>query len=117
MKRHKLHTQDYVEHLITAIGRIRGYTDGVSRESLGNTRMIVDATMRNVGVLSVAARDLLRSDPHFATSHPQIPFQAILTLCDRILGADFTVDVDMLFRAIRHDLPELERALLQLKQP
>ncbi|WP_028205776.1 HepT-like ribonuclease domain-containing protein [Paraburkholderia nodosa] len=115
MKKDDLRTSDYIEHILTAIERVREYTASVSLESFQATPMIIDAVVRNLEIVGEAARNIMLDDPGFIDSHPEIPWQEMYGTRNRISHGYFANNTEVVWRTIQHDLPDLERQLLSLK--
>ncbi|WP_321884518.1 HepT-like ribonuclease domain-containing protein [Paraburkholderia bannensis] len=111
----ELRTPHFVEHMLTAVGRIREYTAPLSLDTFKATPMAIDAVARNFEILGEAARNIMRMDPEFTVRHAAIPWQDIYGMRNQLSHAYFAIDLDLVWQTIQHDLPELQRALLRLK--
>ncbi|QBQ98152.1 DUF86 domain-containing protein [Paraburkholderia pallida] len=116
MKKGDLRTRDYIEHILTAIERIRDYTASVTLETFQTTPMVIDAVVRNLEIIGEAARNVIQDDPTFIAAHPEIPWQAMYATRNRVSHGYFDIDTRTVWVTVQNDLPELERALLPLKQ-
>ncbi|SPB15527.1 hypothetical protein NOV72_02747 [Caballeronia novacaledonica] len=76
MSRDALTLREYVDHVITAIGRIARYTDGLDEAAFGDDELVQDAVIRNIEVIGEACRNIRRYFPAFVARHPEVPFQS-----------------------------------------
>ena len=117
MKKNELRTPHYLQHILTAIARIRAYTAPLSIETFEATPMAVDAVVRNFEIIGQAARNIMRGDPGFAAAHPEIPWDVMYGMRNQVSHAYFAVDLGVVWHTAQNDLPELENKLLSLNQP
>ena len=102
---------DYIEHILTAIGRIFTYTQGVDHELFTNGGLIQDAVIRNLEIIGEASHRITIRFPDFAALHPEIPLGPAHQMRNIIAHVDFKVDLDLVWQTIVTDLPSLARAL------
>lgn len=74
-----------------------------------NTPLIQDAVIRNVEVIGEAANNIQRVHPAFADQHPEIPWQLMYAMRNRLSHGYDAIDLDLVWRAISDNLPELYR--------
>ncbi|WP_322042941.1 DUF86 domain-containing protein [Paraburkholderia sp. J67] len=113
----ELRTPHFIEHMLTAIARIREYTAPLSVQSFKATPMAIDAVVRNFEIIGEASRNIMRVDPDFVARHGDIPWQDMYGMRNQMSHAYFAVDLDLVWQTIQRDLPELERALQRSRQP
>lgn len=116
MKKSDLRTADYIEHMLEAIACIQEYVAPLSLETFGSTRMAIDAVVRNLEVLGEASRNVMLGDPAFAASHPEIPWEDMYSMRNRISHGYFAINANTIWVTVQRDLPELERNLRGLKR-
>ena len=103
--------EDYIEHILTAIGRIFTYTHDVDRELFATGGLIHDAVIRNLEIIGEASHRIATRFPDFAALHPEIPLGPAHQMRNIIAHVDFKVDLDLVWQTIVTDLPSLARAL------
>jgi uncharacterized protein with HEPN domain len=101
---------DYLEHILSAIERINRYTAGLDFDALAASDMRQDAVIRNFEIIGEACRNIARADPGFAARHPDLPLKAAMEMRNVLAHAYFGVDLAIVWRTIRADLPGVERA-------
>ena len=70
-----------------------------------------DAVIRNIEILGEASRKLLESVPDVTTRFGTIPFTAINAMRNQLAHGYFAVDLDIVWKVIERDLPELKKQL------
>ena len=98
---------DYLEHMIQAIQRIHRYTKDMSELAFLENELVQDAVIRNIEIIGEAARNIERNDPAFAAQHAEIPWEVIYAMRNRVAHGYFKVDLEIVWKTIHHDLPEL----------
>jgi len=106
----------YLDHILLAIRRIGRYTKALTEEEFFANEMTQDAVIRNIEIIGEAARNIARHHPHFAASHPEIPWEDVYLMRNRVAHGYFSVDLEIVWRTVQRDLPELERQVLRLEQ-
>ena len=66
-----------------------------------------DAVVRNFEIIGEAARNVERHHPEFAISNPEVPWDVMYTMRNRVAHGYFKVDYEIVWRTIHADLPEL----------
>lgn len=95
-----------IEDMLIAIKKIRRYTENIqSLEEFKANELIADAVIRNLEVLGEAARKL---PTEFQEEYPDIPWRNIIGLRNIVAHGYFVVDLEIIWRVIRYQLPELE---------
>ncbi|WP_321947905.1 DUF86 domain-containing protein [Paraburkholderia sp. J10-1] len=117
MRKEDLRTPDYLAHILEAVERIGTYTAPLSQEDFEATPMAVDAVVRNLGIIGEAARNITRGDSAFAAAHPEIPWEAMYGMRNRVTHGYFSVDVAIVWSTVQIWIPDLKRKLLPLTRP
>ena len=111
MTHDQLRVADYLGHMLEAIERIGEYTEDVDEVSFLGNKMIQDAVLRNIEIIGEAARNIERAAPDFAAQHSEVAWSVIYTMRNRIAHGYFKVDLEIVWRTIQRDLPELADAV------
>lgn len=115
MKKGDLRTIDYLDHIIEAIERIREYVAPLSLDTFGSAKMAFDAVVRNLEIIGEAAHNVMVEDPAFIDAHPEIPWQDMYAMRNRISHGYFAINAKVVWVTTQRELPELERAVLRLR--
>lgn len=116
MSEKSLRAADYIGHMLDAIARIHEYTTGLDETAFTNTRLIQDAVVRNIEILGEAAQDMRKHCPEWADSHPDVPWQDIYGMRNRLAHGYFDVNYKAVWQVVVRELPELEPALHAIKK-
>lgn len=95
----------YLHHIQDAIDRIDGYVGDIDRTAFDEELMVQDAVIRQLEIIGEASRQL--SDD-FQEQYDRIPWHAIIGMRNRIAHDYLSIDLDVVWEVIQHDLPELE---------
>lgn len=109
-----LRIPDYLEHILEAIERIDLYLADTDEVAFLNDRKTQDAVIRNFEVIGEAAHNIERYHSKFAADHPEIPWTVVYTMRNRVAHGYFKVDLEMVWKTIDADLPELHAQIKQL---
>jgi uncharacterized protein with HEPN domain len=112
MKSDPLRVPDFLRHILEASARIETYTRDMSKSDFLANSMAQDAVLRNIEILGEASRNIGLRDPDFATRYPQIPLRDIVAMRNRLSHGYFAIDLDIIWKAVRKDVPAL-RAVVQ----
>jgi len=101
----------FINDIRESIDRIGDYTRGMSLEDFTKDQKSIDAVARNLEIMGEAAN---RLPAEFKESHSEIEWFKIVGLRHRIVHEYFGVDLEIIWRILQKDLPELQRSLSRL---
>jgi uncharacterized protein with HEPN domain len=113
-KTDNLRIPDYLEHILEAIERIDRYLVDTSEVDFINDQKTQDAVIRNFEIIGEAAHNIERYHVEFAAEHPEIPWSVIYAMRNRVAHGYFKVDLEMVWKTVHTDLPELHTQIAQL---
>ena len=93
--------------MLEAISRIGRYTEDLTESAFLEDEMVQDAVIRNLEIIGEAARNVERDSPDFAARHSDIPWTLIYTMRNRAAHGYFSVDLEIVWKTIHQDLPDL----------
>ena len=70
--------------------------------------------MRNFEIIGEAAHNIERNHAAFAAAHPEIPWSAVYAMRNRVAHGYFKVYLEMVWKTIQTDLPELHTQIKYL---
>ena len=111
----ELRLADFLQHMLQAIERIEGYIEDHSEIYFLNTPLLQDAVVRNIEILGEASNNLMKRFPEVITAHPEVPWEAIYYMRNRIIHGYVSIDYELVWIVITKDLPELQNQLLCIK--
>jgi uncharacterized protein with HEPN domain len=101
--------------MLDAARQIVAYTAGKTYTDFESDRLLQDAVVRNIEILGEASRRLLEVHPDAETLFPGIPFAAIYAMRNQLSHGYFSVDLEIVWRAVERDVPllcgNLQRAI------
>ena len=100
-----------LEHMLAAGREAVGYTKGRTRADLDVDRPLVHSLVRCVEILGEAAA---RTTPELRRAHPEIMWQNIIGMRNRLIHAYYDVNLGILWKTATEELPELIPALERL---
>lgn len=111
MRKANLRAQDYLGHILQAIERIKKYTEDVDELIFLKDEMIQDAVIRNIEIIGEAARNIENHCSDFAGQHPEVPWEDVYLMRNRVSHGYFSVDLEIVWKTIERDIPELEQQI------
>jgi uncharacterized protein with HEPN domain len=114
MSKDQFRAPDYLEHILSAIRRINSYTQCINESAFLENEQIQDAVLRNIEIIGEAARNIERSCPEFAKKHPEIQWEDMYLMRNRISHGYFSVDLEIVWNTVQYYIPELEHQISEL---
>jgi uncharacterized protein with HEPN domain len=99
--------KEYLQHILQAIQRIERYTEDIDEVAFLASEEKQDAVIRNIEILGEAARNIERHYPDFAAQHADVSWTDIYLMRNRVAHGYFSVDLEVVWKTIQRDLPEL----------
>lgn len=96
----------FIGHILESIHLIEKYIDGISKEDFIKSINIQDAVIRRLEIIGEAVKNL---PPKFREEYPDIQWRQIAGMRDVLIHGYFGVDLDLTWKVVKSDLPELER--------
>jgi uncharacterized protein with HEPN domain len=83
----------YLEDIRDAIGKVKRYTTGLSREAFEKDEKTIDAVVRNLEIIGEAVKIIPEST---RLAHPNIEWKRIAGLRDILAHQYFGVDIEII---------------------
>ena len=99
----------YLGHIADSIAAIENYVAG-GRDAFIHERLIQDAVIRNFEVIGEAANRLSPAARHQA----EVSWRKVIAFRNRLIHGYDSVDFEILWQIVNHDLPSLIVALEQI---
>jgi uncharacterized protein with HEPN domain len=100
-----------VQDILDAIAAIESYTTDMDYDAFAADRRTIDAVIRNIEIIGEAARHL---PAEARLRAPDVPWADITGMRNLLAHGYFVVDVQIVWRTIRDDLPSFAPALLTM---
>ncbi len=101
----------YLKDIIEAIERIDRYLSQVERERFFAEELLQDGVVRNLEIIGEAVKNIPDSTRQ---SRPQIPWQEIMRMRDRIAHHYFRIDLEIVWETATRNLSVLKEAVVTL---
>ncbi len=73
-----------------------------------------DAVIRNIEIIGEASNNIQHASPEFAAQHDDIPWLVMYTMRNRVSHGYDKVDLEIVWKMIQGDLPELYTQITDL---
>lgn len=104
----------YLDDIHESLERIERYAKELSFEDFACDPKTIDAVVRNFEVMGEAAA---RVPEDFKEQHAFVPWSAMVGMRNKVIHEYFGIDPEIIWKTIQQDIPELKRALGQMKYP
>ncbi len=76
---------------------------------------VQDAVLRNIEIIGEAARNIETGFPEYAAEHSTVPWGDVYLMRNRISHGYFAVDLEIVWKTVQRNIPELERLIRPLR--
>ena len=94
----------YLRHILDAVGRIERDT-AEGKPKFFESDLIQRAVLYDIAVIGEAARNISN---WLKQAHPEVPWVQIISMRNRVVHEYFNVGLDLVWRAVETELPELK---------
>lgn len=105
---------EYLQHITDAIDRATGYVAGMDSSGFERDTRTQDAVIRSIEIVGEAANKARLADPEFAARFPDVPWEVMYGMRNRIVHNYFEVDLEIVWRTVQQDLPVLRKQIAAL---
>ncbi len=102
----------YIDDVKEAVAKIEEYSKGLSFDKFKKNDLVIDAIVRNLGVLGEAAKNV---PTDFKEKYKDIPWRKIAGMRNIVVHEYFSVDSEILWKTIQQDIPELKKMINKIK--
>lgn len=102
----------YVYDIKVSIAKIERYTKGILLGNLKKDEKTIDAVIRNLGIIGEAAKNIPKE---VKDKYRDVPWREIIGMRNKVIHEYFGVDIDILWKTIKEDLPMLRKKIGVIK--
>ncbi len=108
-----MHRADEIRlrHMLDAALEAVSFTRGRARADLETDRQLVLSLVKDIEIVGEAAVRITESG---RTQTPEIPWQEIVAMRNRLVHAYFNINLDIVWQTVRQDLPVLIASLEEI---
>ena len=108
-RKRALRIPEYLQHILDVIDRATSYVTDMDIKAFEADTRTQDAVLHSLQVIGEAANKIRTAAPDFAAQYPEIPWDLIYGMRNRIVHDYFEVDLEVVWRTIKQDLPSLRQ--------
>lgn len=101
----------FLKHILESIDEIEKYTKEIARDEFFQTTQIQDAVVRRLEIIGEAVKNLPAT---FKNKYPDILWKKISGMRDVLIHEYFGVDLKLVWRVVKKNLPELKKKILKI---
>lgn len=107
---------DFLDDMVDAARQACAYVEGVSKADFLKDRRTQQAVILNLVILGEAATQLLGQHADFLARHPQVPWQDMRGMRNRVAHGYFDIDLQVVWDTVQIDLPSLLARLPAIRE-
>lgn len=102
----------YIEHILDCIRKIDEYSRGLSVKEFSANELVQDAVIRNIEIIGEASKKV---SYELKKTYYEIPWKEIAGMRDKLIHDYLGVDIKVVWRTIREDIPSLEKLIKEIE--
>ena len=99
---------DFLEDILSTIATIQGFVEGLSFDEFAGDEKTVFAVVRGLEIIGEASK---RIPIEIRREHEGVPWREMAGIRDKLNHDYFGVDLEVVWKTVRDDLPALEPAI------
>lgn len=103
----------FIEHILECIERIEEYVRGVTKAKFLQLVQLQDAVLRRIEIMGEAAKNIPED---IKDKYTDIPWKQMKGMRDILIHEYFGVDLELTWRVVSKDIPELKKKILKLRE-
>lgn len=102
---------DYIEDILESILKVEQFTDGINYNDFINDEKTLYAVRTALQIIGEASAKIPKN---IRDQHQEIPWRQIISFRNRIVHEYFGIDVKLVWKTIKNDLPVLKPGIRRL---
>ena len=102
----------YVEHILDCIRKIKEFSEGLSFKEFSGNELVQDAIIRNIEIIGEASKKISSDTKQI---YFEISWKEIAGMRNKLIHDYLGVDVEVVWRTIKEDIPILERQIREIE--
>lgn len=103
----------FLEHILESIHNIEQFIEGFTKPMFLKNTEKQSAVIRQIEIIGEAVKNI---PPSFREKYPHIPWKDIAGMRDKLLHQYFGVDISMVWKVCKENIPELKQNILIIKE-
>lgn len=104
--------RDYIKDILDSINDIENFTRGMAFKKFLKDKKTVNAVIRSIEIIGEASKKIPNS---LKKKYIKIPWKKMAGMRDKVIHEYFGVDLNIVWKTIEKDIPELKRKVRKLK--
>ena len=101
----------FLNHILDAIMKIEKYTQGIDEETFKINDLVQDGVIRQIEIIGEAVK---RLSDELTSQSPQISWQDIAGMRDKLIHDDFGVDIDTVWLTVKKNIPDFKEEIKRI---
>jgi len=102
----------YIEHILDCIRKINEFSNGLTFKEFKTNEMVQDAIIRNIEIIGEASKKISKD---IKQTYYKVPWKEIAGMRDKLIHDYLGVDVSVVWKTIKEDIPALERSIREIE--
>jgi uncharacterized protein with HEPN domain len=102
----------YIEHILDCIRKIKEFSEGLSFKEFSVNELVQDAIIRNIEIIGEASKKISSDTKQI---YFEISWKEIAGMRNKLIHDYLGVDVEVVWRTIKEDIPMLERQIREIE--
>lgn len=102
---------DYFQDIMDSINAVEEFMREIQYEDFKKDKKTIFAVIRGIEVIGEASKNIPKT---IRSRYPEIPWNDMTDMRNKLIHEYFGVDIDVLWKTVQQDLPELKVLILKV---